>query len=95
MPGIQNGSVGNTALLYFRIYFWIERDYGRIDDLLANIKEWGIQEVHFIDTSKSAFIPMTLRPPFMVGTIGIIYGVKLRLDSKNICERYLKPCKST
>lgn len=60
----------------FQDLFLIERYYGRIDDLLAVIKEWGVQEVHFIDTSKSVFIPTVLRLPFMVGTIAIIYGVK-------------------
>lgn len=60
----------------FQDLFLIERYYGRIDDLLAAIKEWGVQEVHFIDTSQSSFIPMPLKLPFMVGTIGIIHGVK-------------------
>ncbi len=56
--------------------FLISRYYGRIDDLVGTLREAGVQQVSFIDTSKSSFIPRALRLPFMVGTMGIIYGVK-------------------
>jgi SAM-dependent methyltransferase len=48
--------------------------YGDINHLLATIKEWGIQDVRFINTSNAAFIPAALRLPFMIGSISIIYG---------------------
>lgn len=50
--------------------------YGSIDDLLRNLREAGISEVRFVATGESAFIPALLRLPFMVGTIGMICGVK-------------------
>lgn len=56
--------------------FLLERYFGKMDDLVASLKASGIKEVSFIDTSKSAFIPKALKLPFMVGTLGILYGVK-------------------
>lgn len=50
--------------------------YGEIDDLLNIIKGWGIHEVKFINTSNAEFVPTALKLPFMVGSIGIIYGKK-------------------
>ncbi len=39
-------------------------------------RSWGIEEVEFVDTSKSEFIPKLLKLPFMVGRIGILHGKK-------------------
>jgi DNA polymerase III alpha subunit (gram-positive type) len=50
--------------------------FGEIDDLLKEIKSWGIEKVEFVDTSNLDFFPRALKLPFMVGTIGIIYGIK-------------------
>lgn len=50
--------------------------YENIDDLIKEIKSWGIREVKFVDTSKSSFIPKALRLPFVIGKIGMIYGEK-------------------
>ena len=50
--------------------------YGEIDDLLNTIRGWGIHEVKFINTSNAKFVPAALKLPFMVGSIGIIYGKK-------------------
>jgi SAM-dependent methyltransferase len=60
----------------FQDLFLLKNIYGDIDGFMETIKSWGINEVHFIDTSKSSFIPRPLRAPFMVGRIGIIYGKK-------------------
>lgn len=57
------------------LFLW-KRVYGETDDLLNTIKSWGIESVEFVDTSDSEFIPKTLKLPFMVGTIGILYGWK-------------------
>jgi len=35
-----------------------------------------VDDIHFIDTSKADFIPRVLKLPFMVGTIGMLYGTK-------------------
>jgi len=50
--------------------------YGQIDNFIDEIKSWDIKEVKFVDTSKSDFIPKALKLPFMIGKIGIIYGIK-------------------
>jgi SAM-dependent methyltransferase len=60
----------------FQDLFLLKRHFGKVDNLVAMIKSWGIKEVAFTDTSDSEFIPKALRLPFMVGRIGIIYGKK-------------------
>jgi len=60
----------------FQDLFSVKRTYGEVDDLLKTIQSWGIERVEFEDTSHSKFIPKALRLPFMIGTIGIIYGEK-------------------
>lgn len=50
--------------------------YGDTDDLVETIKSWGISEVTFVETHNAPFISPLLRLPFMLGTLGIIYGVK-------------------
>jgi len=57
------------------LFLW-KRIYGEVDDLLQAIRSWGIKRVDFVDTSDSEFIPKALKLPFMVGTIGILYGEK-------------------
>jgi len=57
------------------LFLW-KRVYGDLDDLLETIKDWGIETVEFIDTSKSDFIPKSMKLPFMLGTVGILYGRK-------------------
>jgi ubiquinone/menaquinone biosynthesis C-methylase UbiE len=60
----------------FQDLFLVKRVYGEVDDLLETIRSWGIERVEFLNTSDSDFIPKSLRLPFMVGTIGILYGEK-------------------
>ncbi len=60
----------------FQDLFTVKRLFGGTDDLLAAIRGWGAQEVNFINTSNADFIPAALKLPFMVGSIGIIYGRK-------------------
>jgi SAM-dependent methyltransferase len=60
----------------FQDLFLMKRVYGQVDDLLETMRSWGIESVQFLDTSDSDFIPKALRLPFMVGTIGILYGEK-------------------
>ena len=50
--------------------------FGKPDELVALIKSWGVREVRFEDTSGAEFIPRALKLPFMVGALGIVYGVK-------------------
>jgi ubiquinone/menaquinone biosynthesis C-methylase UbiE len=60
----------------FHDYFTVKAMYGELDDLLETIKDWGITEVAFLDTSTSEFIPAALKLPFMLGNVSIIYGTK-------------------
>ena len=57
------------------LFLW-KRVYGDIDEVLGTIKAWGVEDVQFVDTSKSDFIPGSLKLPFMLGTAGILYGRK-------------------
>lgn len=60
----------------FQDLFLEKHSYGDIDKLLAEIRKWGIEEVHFQNTSRAEFIPAALKLQFMLGAIGIIYGTK-------------------
>lgn len=56
--------------------FLIEAYYGKPDELLETVHQWGIHQVEFIRTCDEPFIPKFLKLPFMVGTIGILVGIK-------------------
>jgi hypothetical protein len=60
----------------FQDYFAVSPLYGDLDNLLETIRDWGVGEVTFVDTSSSDLIPRALRLPFMLGNISIIYGTK-------------------
>jgi len=57
------------------LFLW-KRVYGEVNGLLETIRSWGIERIEFMDTSDSNFIPKALKLPFMIGTIGILYGQK-------------------
>ena len=57
------------------LFLW-KAAYGDLDALLDAMRGWGIEQVEFINTSEAPFIPRLLRLPFMVGTIGILRGIK-------------------
>ncbi|MFA5400906.1 MAG: class I SAM-dependent methyltransferase [Dehalococcoidia bacterium] len=60
----------------FQDLFPVKKLYGNIDELVEEIKDWGVDDVRFVNTSNADFIPGPLKLPFMVGSIGIIYGRK-------------------
>ncbi len=60
----------------FQDLFLLKRIYGNTDDLIETIRSWGIRKVKFVQTREAAFIPLALKLPFMVGTMGIITGEK-------------------
>jgi SAM-dependent methyltransferase len=57
------------------LFLW-KSVYGDADDLLARIWSWGTASATLLDTSLSDFIPGALKLPFMLGTVGILYGRK-------------------
>jgi SAM-dependent methyltransferase len=66
----------NGGWFAFQDLFLWKRVYGEVDDLLETIRSWGIEKVEFVNTSDSDFIPKALKLPFMLGTVGILYGRK-------------------
>ena len=56
--------------------FKLKRLYGDTDELVRKVEASGVATVEFVDSGSSAFIPKALRLPFMVGTLGILHGVK-------------------
>jgi len=60
----------------FQDLFLVKRFYGQVDDLLETIRSWGVEDVHFVDTSHADFVSKPLKLPFMVGSTGIIYGTR-------------------
>jgi ubiquinone/menaquinone biosynthesis C-methylase UbiE len=64
------------GLFVFQDLFLSKRMYGEPQDLVATIKNWGIQDIKFVNTSDQKFIPRAMKLPFMVGQIGVICGRK-------------------
>ncbi|NLE05171.1 MAG: class I SAM-dependent methyltransferase [Crenarchaeota archaeon] len=60
----------------FQDVFLFKQVYGDINQLVAQIKSWGIEEVEFVETKNASFIPRILKLPFMVGNMAIIRGKK-------------------
>jgi SAM-dependent methyltransferase len=60
----------------FQDLFLLKKLYGEPEDLIATVKGWGINDVRFVKTNGEKFIPRAMKLPFMVGQIGILYGVK-------------------
>ena len=60
----------------FQDLFLIKSYYGAPDKLVAAVKAMGAKEARFVNTSTSSFIPGALKLPFMIGTLGLIYGEK-------------------
>ena len=57
------------------LFLW-KSVYGKADDLVETVRSWGIETADLIDTSGSDFIPRVLKLPFMLGTVGVLYGRK-------------------
>lgn len=57
------------------LFLW-EAIYGTTGELVALLKSWGIHKVELVKTCDAPFIPSLLKPPFMVGKIGLLYGEK-------------------
>jgi SAM-dependent methyltransferase len=64
------------GIFAFQDLFLMKRIYGDIDGLLMIIRSWGVAKVKFVDTHDAPFIPWALKLPFMVGTMGVIEGMK-------------------
>jgi ubiquinone/menaquinone biosynthesis C-methylase UbiE len=60
----------------FQDLFLLRACYPSMDELIRILKNSGVESVYFEDTSKAAWIPRVLKLPFMVGTIGMLYGIK-------------------
>ncbi|XHH09818.1 MAG: class I SAM-dependent methyltransferase [Candidatus Bathyarchaeia archaeon] len=60
----------------FQDLFLFKQVYGDIDELLTEIRSWGINRVELVVTKDSDFIPAALKLPFMLGKIAIISGEK-------------------
>jgi len=68
--------VRKGGVFAFQDLFQLKRVYGEPQELVETLKGWGITKVEYLDTSKSEFIPHALKLPFMVGSMGILYGIK-------------------
>jgi len=54
--------------------FLNKRRYGTIEDLIRDIKEWGIQQVNFIGTVDEIVMPKVVKAELK--TMGLLYGIK-------------------
>lgn len=55
------------------LFLW-QRIYGSPPELLAALGSWGVAQAQLEPTHDQAFIPRTLKLPFMVGTMAILHG---------------------
>ncbi|HWS29699.1 MAG TPA: class I SAM-dependent methyltransferase [Clostridia bacterium] len=60
----------------FQDLFLMKQYYGAPEELIAAVKAMGVGGVQLVNTSKASFIPRVLKLPFMIGTLGLIYGEK-------------------
>jgi SAM-dependent methyltransferase len=60
----------------FQDLFLFRQVYGDVDELLEEIRGWGIAKVELSVTRDAEFIPSALKLPFMLGRIAIIAGEK-------------------
>ncbi len=51
-----------------------KKKIGNIEELIRDIKEWGVQEVNFIETAHEIPMPNLLK--FELKTMGLLYGIK-------------------
>ena len=51
-----------------------KKKFGDIEELIRDIKKWGIEEVNFIETTHD--IPISNLLKFELKTMGLLYGVK-------------------
>jgi len=51
-----------------------QKKFGPIEDLIRQIKEWGVQEVNFINLVDEILIPKLLK--IGLKKMGLLYGVK-------------------
>lgn len=68
--------VKKGAPFVFHDLFYNSDIYGDADDLLREMRTWGLTEVHMERTSRQKYIPAILRTPMFLKDIGIIYGIR-------------------
>lgn len=64
------------GLFVFQDLFLLKAYYGTEQNIIDNFKKMGCSEVNFIKTNNLPFIPKMLKLPFMLGALGIVYGIK-------------------
>jgi SAM-dependent methyltransferase len=50
--------------------------YGTPEELVARVRGWGVSRVELIRTCDAPFLPKLVKLPFIVGTLGLLRGVK-------------------
>lgn len=60
----------------FQDMFLDKKVYGDIDTLLGTLRNWGIEEVHFVETATVLNLPRLLRHPRVLGSAALMYGRK-------------------
>lgn len=60
----------------FHDLFFEEKFYGNIGNFVEQLKSEGIREIHLVYSKDEKFIPRILKTRFMLGRIGLIYGIK-------------------
>lgn len=68
--------VKKGGVFAFHDLFFEKKYYGDIDGFVRQLKEEGIQEIFLVCSRDEKFIPKILKSRFMLGCIGLLYGIK-------------------
>jgi|AGTN01.2.fsa_nt_gi hypothetical protein len=50
--------------------------YGNIEEFVEELRKEGLQQIQFINTAEELYIPKLLKNRVMLGSIGLMYGIK-------------------
>ncbi len=64
------------GIFVFQDLFLLQAYFGTPEELMENVRSWGVNKVAFNPTHDQPFIPRIIKLPFMVGTMAILHGVK-------------------
>ncbi len=63
------------ACFVFEDVFFAKSHYGDITSFIDALRPY-VQEIHFVDMRRPAYAPAYLSTPFVLGQMGLIYGIK-------------------
>jgi ubiquinone/menaquinone biosynthesis C-methylase UbiE len=60
----------------FHDLFLEKQFYGNIEEFIEELRKEGLQQIEFINTAEELYIPKLLKNRVILGSIGLMYGIK-------------------